>query len=67
MPVGLKLDSLYALLNYASFDFLRPTVFNSFMKGAYHIEASPLICDWFLYDRDNRHERVKPLSRMAST
>ena len=32
--------------------------------GPYHIETSPLISegksvDWFLYDRDLRHERVK--------
>ena len=29
--------------------------------GLYNIETSPLICsaDWFLYDTDLRHERVK--------
>ena len=27
--------------------------------GPYHLETSPLIySDWFLYDRDFRHERV---------
>ena len=27
--------------------------------GRYHIETSPLIADWFLYDNGLRHERVK--------
>ena len=28
-------------------------------EGRYHIETSPLIADWFLYDNGLRHERVK--------
>ena len=39
---------------------------NSFMMEVPHIETSPLICranqlDWFLCDRDLRHERVNAL------
>ena len=32
-------------------------------EGPYHIETSSLLCksmDWFLHDRDLRHERVEP-------
>ena len=39
--------------------FVKKISFNFHDGSLYHTETSQLIC-WFLYDRDLRHERVKP-------